>query len=524
MSLVQVRILAAEQQASRVRTGVHRYPAPTVPLPEESRAVSNPAPAAVVVLAAGEGTRMRSRTTPKVLHALAGRSMLGHVLTAAGALEPGRTLVVVGHAREAVTAHLGEVAPQAQAVVQEQQNGTGHAVRVALEATGEVDGTVVVVPGDSPLLTPETLARLVVEHERLHAATTLLTAVVDDPTGYGRVLRAPGGGVTGIVEHKDADDAQRQVREVATSVYAFDAAALREALGRLSTDNAQGEEYLTDVVGLHADGGLVVAAVTADDPAETMGVNDRAQLAAAGAALRDRLVRRHMLAGVTVVDPATTWLDVDVELEPDVVLHPGCQLRGATSVRAGAEVGPDCTLTDTEVGEGARVRRATTEQAVIGPGAQVGPYTYLRPGTRLGPGSKAGGFVEMKAAELGEGAKVPHLSYVGDAVVGARSNVGAATVFVNYDGREKHRTVVGEDVRIGSDTMLVAPVSVGDGAYTAAGSVITTDVPAGALGVSRARQRNIEGWVARKRASGSPSGTTDAGAAGGSAPAEPTDG
>jgi bifunctional UDP-N-acetylglucosamine pyrophosphorylase/glucosamine-1-phosphate N-acetyltransferase len=478
--------------------------------------VSSAAPAAVVVLAAGEGTRMRSRTTPKVLHPLAGRSMVGHVLAAAAELEPGRTLVVVGHAREAVTAHLAGVSPDARPVVQAQQNGTGHAVRVALEAAGDLDGTVVVVPGDSPLLTGGTLARLVAEHERLHAATTLLTAVVEDPTGYGRVLRAPGGGVTGVVEHKDADDAQRQVREVATSVYAFDAARLRESLGRLSTDNAQGEEYLTDVVGLHAEAGLVVAAVTTDDPTETMGVNDRAQLAAAGAALRERLVRRHMLAGVTVVDPATTWLDVSVELEPDVVLHPGCQLHGSTVVRSGAEIGPDCTLTDTEVGEGARVRRATTEQAVIGPRAQVGPYTFLRPGTRLGPDSKAGGFVEMKASELGEGAKVPHLSYVGDAVVGARSNVGAATVFVNYDGREKHRTVVGDDVRIGSDTMLVAPVSVGDGAYTAAGSVITTDVPPGALGVSRARQRNIEGWVARKRGSGSSDGTTGAGSAGGS--------
>ncbi len=469
------------------------------------------APAAVIVLAAGEGTRMRSRTTPKVLHRLAGRSMLGHVLAATATLEPGRTLVVVGHAREAVSAHVAEVAPAALPVVQEQQNGTGHAVRVALEAVGPLEGTVVVVPGDSPLLTADTLARLVTEHERLHAATTLLTAVVDDPTGYGRVLRAPGGGVTGIVEHKDADDAQRQVREVATSVYAFDAAHLRDALGRLSTDNAQGEEYLTDVVGLHADAGLAVAAVTAADPTETMGVNDRAQLADAGTALRDRLVRRHMLAGVTVVDPATTWLDVTVELEPDVVLHPGCQLQGATVVRAGAEVGPDCTLTDTTVGEGARVRRAECVSADVGHGAQVGPYTYLRPGTRLGPGSKAGGFVEMKAAELGEGAKVPHLSYVGDAEIGPRSNIGAATVFVNYDGRDKHRTVVGSDVRVGSDTMLVAPVSVGDGAYTAAGSVITTDVPPGALGVSRARQRNIEGWVARKRGDTTDSGTTDSG-------------
>ena len=461
--------------------------------------MSTAAPAAVIVLAAGEGTRMRSRTTPKVLHPLAGRPMLGHVLAATETLRPRRTLVVVGHAREAVRAHLADVAPTASAVVQEHQNGTGHAVRVALAAVGELRGTVVVVPGDSPLLTGETLARLVEEHERLQAATTLLTALVDDPAGYGRVVRAPGGGVTAVVEHRDADELQRQIREVATSVYAFDATRLAEALAQLSTDNAQGEEYLTDVVGLHAAAGLPVAAVTATDPVETMGVNDRVQLSAAGAALRDRLVRSLMLAGVTVVDPATTWVDVQVEVGPDAVLQPGCQLRGATVIRAGAEVGPDCTLTDTEVGEGARVRRATCEGAVIGPDAQVGPYTYLRPGTRLGARSKAGGFVEMKAAEVGEDAKVPHLSYVGDAAIGARSNIGAATVFVNYDGRNKHRTVVGSDARVGSDTMLVAPVSVGDGAYTAAGSVITTDVPPGALGVSRARQRNIEGWVERRR-------------------------
>ena len=466
--------------------------------------MSTPAPAAVVVLAAGEGTRMRSRTTPKVLHPLAGRTMLGHVLAATDGLRPERTVVVVGHARETVTGHLADIAPGASAVVQEQQNGTGHAVRVALAAVGDLHGTVVVVPGDSPLLTAETLSRLVEEHERLQAATTLLTAVVDDPTGYGRVVRAPGGGVTAVVEHRDADDLQRQIREVATSVYAFDVVRLREALAQLSTDNAQGEEYLTDVVGLHAAAGLPVAAVTAPDPLETMGVNDRAQLAAAGAALRDRLVHRLLVAGVTVVDPATTWVDVTVEVEADAVVQPGCQLLGGTVVRAGAEVGPDCTLTDTEVGEGARVRRATCEGAVIGPEAQVGPYTYLRPGTRLGARSKAGGFVEMKAADVGQDAKVPHLSYVGDAAIGPRSNIGAATVFVNYDGRNKHRTVVGSDARVGSDTMLVAPVSVGDGAYTAAGSVITTDVPPGALGVSRARQRNIEGWVERRRGGSDP--------------------
>ena len=454
--------------------------------------------AAVVVLAAGEGTRMKSATTPKVLHPLGGRTMLGHVVAAARALEPEHLVVVVGHAREQVTAHLAEVDPAAQAVVQEQQNGTGHAVRVALEALPALDGTVVVVPGDAPLLTPETLRDLVAVHDLASAATTLLTAELDDPTGYGRVVRN-GGSVAAVVEHKDADSAVLGIREVATSVYAFDAAALIASLKQLTTDNAQGEEYLTDVVGLHKGDGLVVTAHVAPDAGETMGVNDRVQLAEAGRRLRDRVVQRHQRAGVTVVDPATTWIDVDVTIDPDATIHPGSQLHGRTTVASGAVLGPDTTLTDTEVGEQATVVKSHCTGAVIGAGADVGPYTYLRPGTRLGFKSKAGAFVEIKASEVGDRSKVPHLSYVGDATVGERSNIGAATVFVNYDGRDKHRTTVGDDVKIGSDSMLVAPVSIGDGAYTAAGSVITDDVPPGALGVGRAKQRNIEGWVARKR-------------------------
>ncbi len=456
--------------------------------------------AAVVVLAAGEGTRMKSTATPKVLHALCGRTMLGHVVTTARALRPEHLVVVVGHEREQVTAHLAELDPAARAVVQEEQNGTGHAVRVALEALPELNGTVVVVPGDAPLLTAETLNALVAEHTILRAATTLLTAELDDPTGYGRVVRSAGS-VTGVVEHKDADEATLAIREVATSVYAFDTAQLAASLRELRTDNAQGEEYLTDVVGLHKAAGLTVAAHVAASAGETMGVNDRVQLSQARTLLRDRIVEQHQRAGVTVIDPLTTWVDVEVTLAPDVTLHPGTQLHGRTSVDAGAEVGPDCTLTDTLVGEGASVVRAHCVGAVIGPDATVGPYTYLRPGTRLGRGAKAGGFVEIKASEVGDGSKVPHLSYVGDATIGERSNIGAATVFVNYDGRDKHRTTVGNDVKIGSDTMLVAPVEVGDGAYTAAGSVITDDVPAGALGVGRAKQRNIEGWAARRRGS-----------------------
>lgn len=455
--------------------------------------------AAVVVLAAGEGTRMKSRRTPKVLHELCGRTLLGHVLAANRALEPDHLVVVVGHAREQVAAHVGDVDEHATTVVQEPQNGTGHAVQVALADLGDLDGTVLVVLGDAPLLTTSTLRALVETHRSAGAATTVLTAVLDDPTGYGRVLRDGSGAVTRIVEHKDAGDAERAVREINSGVFAFDAARLREALGRLTTDNAQGELYLTDVVALHREAGLVVQAHVAVDVVETMGINDRVQLSEARELLRDRIVERHQRAGVTVVDPRSTWIDVQVEIEPDVTVHPDTQLHGRTTVGEGAQIGPGTMLRDTEVRQDAVVVKAHCLGAVIGAQASVGPYTYLRPGTVLGRGSRAGGFVEIKASQVGDGSKVPHLSYVGDATIGARTNIGAATVFVNYDGRDKHKTVVGDDVKVGSDSMLVAPVTIGDGAYTAAGSVITEDVPAGALGVGRAKQRNIEGWVARKR-------------------------
>jgi bifunctional UDP-N-acetylglucosamine pyrophosphorylase/glucosamine-1-phosphate N-acetyltransferase len=450
----------------------------------------------------------------KVLHEIAGRTLLGHVLASLQPLSAKRTLVVVGHDRETVAAILPE---GVEPVVQAQQNGTGHAVRMALEhldrqsdGTLPEQATVLVLPGDAPLLRGDTLRRLTRRHQEQKAAVTLLTAVMDDPTGYGRVVRSGsshpatvdtiGGVVRAVIEERDADEATKQIREVAVSVYAFAAGPLRRALDKLTTDNAQGEEYLTDVVGLLVQDGSLVQAVTTDLPAETAGVNDRVQLASAGRMLNARLVERAMRAGVTVLDPATTWIGSDVDLEPDVTLLPNTMLAGRTRIAAGATVGPDCSLTDTEVGSEAVVRRTTADSAVIGAGATVGPYTYLRPGTRLGTGSKAGAFVEMKAANVGDGAKVPHLSYVGDAEIGEGSNIGCGTVFVNYDGTHKHRTVIGKHTRVGSDTMLVAPVHIGDGAYTAAGSVITSDVPPGAIGVGRAKQRNVEGWVERRRA------------------------
>ena len=460
-------------------------------------------PGAVVVLAAGEGTRMRS-ATPKVLHRIGGRSLLGHALAAARTLDPEHLVVVVRHERDRVAEHVGQVDPAAVIADQDDVKGTGRAVRCGLEALPEAPaGTVVVTYGDVPLLSGALLAELVEAHEVAGAAVTVLTASVADPTGYGRVLRDADGGVLGIVEHRDATPEQRRIAEINSGIYAFDAKVLLDALPRLQAGNAQGELYLTDVLAIARAEGLPVAAFGTDDAWQVEGVNDRVQLATLGAELNRRTVEAWMRAGVTVVDPATTWVDAQVQLEPDVTLLPGTQLHGACRVAAGATVGPDSTLTDVVVGPGASVVRTHGSGAVIGARASVGPFSYLRPGTVLGDAGKIGAFVETKNVRIGEGSKVPHLSYVGDATIGTGTNVGAATVFVNYDGQSKHHTTVGDHVRIGSDTMLVAPISVGDGAYTAAGSVITQDVPAGAMAVARGKQRNVEGWVARRRA-GSP--------------------
>ena len=469
--------------------------------------------------------------TPKVLHEAGGRTLVGHVLAAVSTLEPDHVVVVVGHGRDEVAAVLAEIAPDAVTVVQEQQNGTGHAMRVALEgldAAGiELDpaGPVLVVAGDTPLLTGATLGSLLDVHAAESASSTVLTAVLDDPSGYGRVRRDPDTGhVTGIVEHKDADDSERAVREVNSGVYAFDVEALRDALGKLTTDNVQGEEYLTDVLGLHVAAGLAVAAVAAPDAHEILGVNNRVQLAEARALLRDRVNERWMREGVTIVDPATTWIDADVVLERDCRIERNTGLHGATRVATGAQIGPDTTLTDVVVGEGASVVRTQGTDAEIGPAATVGPFTFIRPGTRLAAKAKLGAYVEAKNAIVGAGSKVPHLSYVGDVEIGEGSNIGAATVVVNYDGVAKHRTVIGDHVRVGSDTMLVAPVSVGDGAYTAAGSVITDDVPPGAMAVGRSRQRNVEGWVARRRPGSAAAEAAEKAQASGSATAAPGEG
>lgn len=442
--------------------------------------------------------------TPKVLHEICGRSLVGHVVDASRSLDPEHLVVVVGHAREQVAAHLAADDASVRTAVQHEQKGTGHAVRMALEelaAAGAVlDGTVIVVCGDTPLLTGATLRALAATHAAEGNAVTVLSAEVPDATGYGRIVRdAASGAVTSIVEHKDASEAQRAVREINSGVFAFDARLLAEALGKVRTDNSQGEEYLTDVLAIVREAGHRVGASVTADHREILGINNRVQLAEARRLLNARLLEEAMLAGVTVVDPASTWLDVSVSFEPDAVVHPGTQLMGSTHVAAGAEVGPHSRLTDTSVAAGAVVVHTVAEGAEIGPSASVGPYTYLRPGTRLAASVKAGSFVEMKNAEVGTGTKVPHLSYVGDASIGEQSNIGAASVFVNYDGVHKHRTTIGSHCRTGADNMFVAPVTVGDGAYTAAGSVITRNVPPGSLAVARGQQRNIEGWVARNR-------------------------
>jgi bifunctional UDP-N-acetylglucosamine pyrophosphorylase / glucosamine-1-phosphate N-acetyltransferase len=469
---------------------------------------SHPAPApadreiavdAVVVLAAGQGTRMKS-AMPKVLHPIAGRSMLGHVLAAAEPLNAGTTVVVVGAGRDQVERHLAEIAPAVRPVVQEEQLGSGHAAEVALAAVPDLEGAVLVVNGDSPLLTRRTLAALVAAHHAAGSVFTVLTAEVDDATGLGRIVRDAAGAPQAIVEERDATEEQRAIREVNAGVYVANAGTLRRVLAGIGSVNAQGERYLTDALAPLVAGGAPTAAVRAEDPDDVLGCNDRRELAERRRTLNDRVLDGLMVSGVTVVDPVTTWVDVTCSVGPDAVLEPGTQLRGRTIVATGAVVGPDTTLVDTSVGEDASVVRSHCLGAEIGPQASVGPFSYLRPGTRLARAAKVGAFVETKNVEVGEDSKVPHLSYVGDATIGRGSNVGAATVFVNYDGVAKHRTTVGDHVRIGSDTMLVAPVTVGDGAYTAAGSVITSDVPPGAMGVARAPQRNVAGWVRRRRA------------------------
>ncbi|HSX67551.1 bifunctional UDP-N-acetylglucosamine diphosphorylase/glucosamine-1-phosphate N-acetyltransferase GlmU [Nocardioides sp.] len=454
----------------------------------------------VIVLAAGGGTRMKSKTM-KVLHRIGGRSMIGHVLTAVQETAPSRVVAVIGTQREQVGPHVLEHAPDAVLAVQETQDGTGHAVRVAIESLPEAPtGTVVVVTGDTPLLRGESLRAFAAAHADSGAAVSVLTGTVEKPFGYGRIVRNDAGTVEAIVEEKDCTDEQREIAEINSGILAFEAGFLVGALSQLTNDNANGEYYLTDTVKLARAAGHTVAAHQVDDVRETEGANDRAQLAELGRILNQRIVTGWMKEGVTVMDPATTWIEADVVLERDVTLLPGTQLLGATLVREDAVVGPDTTLEDTEVGAGARVVRTHAQLAVIGMEANVGPFSYLRPGTVLGAAGKIGAFVETKNAQIGNRSKVPHLSYVGDAEIGEDSNIGAGTIFANYDGKQKHRTTIGSRTKTGSNNTFIAPVRIGDDAMTGGGTTVRQDVPDGALAVSAGPQRTLEDWKARKAA------------------------
>ena len=457
-------------------------------------------PAAVVIMAAGLGTRMKS-TTPKMLHGIGGRTLVGHVVIAARALAPEHLVVVVGSGRELVEEHLKTVDPDAKTAVQEQQLGTGDAVRAGLTAVpADFDGSVVVTSGDVPLLEAETLHDLIADHDKYGNAVTVLTARVPDPTGYGRIIRGEDGTVAAIVEHKDATPEQREIDEINSSIYVFDSVTLRDGLSRLTTNNAQGELYLTDVLAIAKGDGKRVGAYQIDDAMQTEGVNDRVQLATLGAELNRRTLTKLMRAGVTVVDPNTTWVDQTVQIARDVTLLPNTQLHGATTVETGATIGPDSTLTDVTIGAGATIIRTHGSDSEIGANASVGPFAYLRPGTKLGVTGKIGTFVETKNSTIGDGAKVPHLTYAGDATIGEGANIGAGTIFANYDGIAKHPTHIGKHSFIGSNSVIVAPRTVADGAYLAAGTALTEDVGPGEIAVARGRQRNIKGWVARKRA------------------------
>lgn len=441
---------------------------------------------------------------PKVLHTLSGVPLIGHVLSTAQALKPEHISVVLRHQRDQVEPVVKHYAPKAVIAEQDAIPGTGRALEVGLAALPKsFRGTVVVVSGDVPLLDSDTLRAVIAHHRAQSAPATLISTVLEDPHGYGRVFRATDGSVSRVVEESDLKKVEKTLNEVNAGTYVFERAAITAALSALTTHNAQGEKYLTDVVEHLAVAGKPVHAVRVEDSWLLQGINDRAQLSDVQTLLNSLIVRGWQREGVTVHDPASCVIELGVTLAPDVEILPGVQLRGSTAIASGATIGPDTTLVDTQVASGATVFRTHAESAVIGPNASVGPFTYLRPGAVIGEDAKAGGFVEIKNSVLRAGAKVPHLSYIGDAEVGEGANVGAGAITANYDGVAKHKTVIGAHAKTGSHTVFVAPVVVGDGAYTAAGAVVRRDVPAGALAMSVAPQKNMEGWVAGNR-KGSP--------------------
>ena len=447
-----------------------------------------------VILAAGKGTRMKS-SLPKVLHKVGGKPMLQHVLDAAKQAGAGESVVVIGFGSESVQQAVGS---QAAFVVQAEQLGTGHAVMQTRESLAGRQGTLLVLCGDTPLLTGEVLTKLHSQHKEQAAKATVLTAQMPDPSGYGRVVRGQDGQVLKIVEQKDATPEELAIREINTGIYCFEAVELFAALDGITPNNNQGEYYLTDVIGILTQQGDRVWAVTAEDYRDTMGINSRVQLAEAEGILRLRKLNELMESGVTIMDPASTFVEQAVSVAPDTVLYPFTWLQGNTKIGSGCEIGPNTRIENTEIGEDSTLSFTYAHDCRIGKGVTVGPYVHLRPGTYLADGVKVGNFVEIKNSIVGAGSKVPHLSYIGDTDMGAGVNIGSGTITVNYDGKNKYRTTIEDDAFIGCNTNLVAPVTIGKGAYVGAGSTITKDVPEDSLGVARAKQSNIAGW-AKKR-------------------------
>lgn len=448
-----------------------------------------------VVLAAGLGKRMKSKLY-KVLHPVCGKPMVGHVTDVLEKLDSSRNVVIVGHGAEAVKQYLGE---RAEYVLQKEQLGTGHAVLQAKELLQNEDGITIVICGDTPLVKEETLRNMIGLHEAKNAAGTVLTAELPNPFGYGRIVRNEEGHVTGIVEQKDCSEAQARIREINTGTYCFDNRKLFEALAKITNNNAQNEYYLTDVIGILREEGETVLAYCTDDSSEAIGVNDRVALSEAERLLRERIVRKHMLNGVTVTDPTQTYIESDVMIGADTTILPGSILKGRTVIGEGSVVGPYSEITDSKVGDEVHVKQSVLLEAVVGNKANIGPFAYLRPGATLHDGVKVGDFVEVKNAVIGEGSKLPHLSYVGDAVIGKNVNFGCGAITANYDGYNKSLTEVDDDAFIGSNSNLIAPVKIGKGAYIVAGSTITNEVKDNDLAIARERQINKPGYAEKLR-------------------------
>lgn len=448
-----------------------------------------------VILAAGQGKRMKSKLY-KVLHPVCGKPMVGHVHDTIREAGVTRTVVIVGHGAEAVQGYLGD---KAEYALQQEQLGTGHAVKQAKALLGEENGTTIIICGDTPLVTPETVEGLIAHHESKGAAATVLTAELPDPHGYGRVVRDKAGSVIKIVEQKDCSAEENAINEINTGTYCFDNAKLFKALDQVTNQNAQQEYYLTDVIGILRGEGEAVEGYLALDPAESIGVNDRVALSEAERYMKERIVRRHMLGGVTVIDPASTYIGSEVEIGADTVLHPGTILTGTTRIGEFCVVGPNANLTNTIVHDHAEIRYSVLDDAEVGQSTSVGPFAYLRPGARLGEHVKVGDFVEVKNATIDDNSKVSHLSYIGDAKVGKNVNIGCGAITVNYDGYNKSITEIEDDAFIGSNVNLIAPVHIGRGAYVVAGSTITSDVPDNDLAIARSRQENKSGYADRIR-------------------------